>query len=753
MINPNSPDYQNTPVSSRRPKFHYRLVNASVEPIVSIITPFYNTNGVFHETAQSVLGQSLQQWEWLIINDGSDDPQSLEILRKYRNLDLRIRIIDHDKNLGPSAARNTGVRYARSEYILPLDSDDLIEPTMIEKYYWLLETHPEWSFAGCYSVGFDAHTYLWQNGFQSNEKNLNENLIDHTSLIRKSVYIEVNGYDETMREGLEDWDFWIRSAAQGFWGYTIPEFLKWYRTRESHTSKWSDWTEKRIEDYKKLITKRFPHLSKKGFPKIQSKWRLPYELISFDIPCDNRLQKVLPRLLLLVPWLSIGGADKFNLDLLSHLKKKQWDITIATTLPSDNLWLHEFSKFTPDIFVLNNFLALSDFPRFLKYLVLSRNVDCILISNSMLSYKLIPYLRAEFPEISIVDFNHAIAYNWNNGGYPHQSTLYQQYLDMHIVASQQVKDWMIVDGTAADHIHVCHLGIDRDFWKPNLAKRNLIRTDARIDNEIPLILYIARLVEEKQPAVFAKTMLLLTKEKLAFRAVVIGDGPLLKWINEFVILHKLENTITILGAQPTEIVRDWIQAGDIVFLPTQSEGISLSLYEGMACGLTVVSADVGGQRELVTPQCGILLLPSDEENEVVQYAHELAHLIQNPEVMRQMGNAAYERIEKYFPIEKMGNRMLTLLNHAISLQEKRPGAFVPKTVGQTIAQEAIENIYLSSLADELWQQRINYHQVPLRVQLYLRIRNLLYPIYLGLNGPRIRWMDIVIKLMKQGLKL
>ncbi len=126
MVDPQNPDYQNTPVSPSRPQYGYRPADPSAAPAVSIVTPFYNTGEVFRETAQSVLQQSLQQWEWLIVNDGSHEPVSLHILDEYRQSDPRVRVIDHPENRGLPAARNRGWQEARSRYILYLDSDDLL---------------------------------------------------------------------------------------------------------------------------------------------------------------------------------------------------------------------------------------------------------------------------------------------------------------------------------------------------------------------------------------------------------------------------------------------------------------------------------------------------------------------------------------------------------------------------------------------------------------------------------------------------
>ena len=113
MIDPRQPDFSSTPLSPSRAKFRYAPGGAGDTPSVSVITPFYNTSPVFHETARAVLGQSLQNIEWIIINDASTSEESLAMLAEYRQSDRRIRVIDLPSNAGPGSARNAGSRDRR----------------------------------------------------------------------------------------------------------------------------------------------------------------------------------------------------------------------------------------------------------------------------------------------------------------------------------------------------------------------------------------------------------------------------------------------------------------------------------------------------------------------------------------------------------------------------------------------------------------------------------------------------------------
>jgi glycosyltransferase involved in cell wall biosynthesis len=223
MINPIRPDYLNTPVSPERPSFLYRPAIAGLSPTVSVVTPFFNAGAVFHETARSVLGQSFQRWEWIIVNNGSDQAESLRVLDAYRSADARIRVVDLAANSGPSGARNAGVARARSDFVVFLDADDLLEPTMIEKCLWHLYSHPSDAFVGAYNVGFGAQRYLWTEGFASGAKFLRQNCSVATCMIRRQVHQDVGGFDSGNAEGLEDWDYWLRLASRGHWGGTVPE--------------------------------------------------------------------------------------------------------------------------------------------------------------------------------------------------------------------------------------------------------------------------------------------------------------------------------------------------------------------------------------------------------------------------------------------------------------------------------------------------------------------------------------------------
>ncbi len=684
-------DVMPSPSAPERPAFGYRPVDPAAAPVVSIVTPYFNTGTVFGETVESVLRQSLQEWEWVIVNDGSTDPEAAAQLAGYRDLDPRIRIVEHDQNRGPGAARNTGFAEARSEYIVQLDSDDLLEPTMLEKLYWFLQSHPHYSFVKGYTVGFGAESYVWVNGFHFGEAFLENNRAGITAMVRRSVHQEVGGYNEANRDGLEDWDFWLNCASHGYWGGTVHEPMSWYRRRSAHGDQWANWDGAgREAAFRADLKTRYPGLWDGGFPRVGLEQDDEYVPIPETIPTSNELVKDQPRILLIVPWLTVGGADRVNLDMVTHLTQQGWGVTIATTLDGDYSWEHEFARFTPDLFPMHRFLRSIDIPRFLRYLIGSRKPDVVLVSNSELGYQLLPYLRAHCPEPTYMDLAHAEQDDWKSGGHPNLSVLAGDQLDLTVVVSRHLKRWMVDRGADADRITVCHLGVDADRWRPDPAVRTRVRREFGVSDGTTLIAFAGRLAPEKQPHVLAGTVRSLVRSNRDVVAVVAGDGPDRAWLEEYRIDHLLDDRCLVLGAVSAERVRELLRAADIFFLPSEREGIALSIFEAMACGVPVVAADVGGQAELVIPSTGILVDRTGVADEVDAYAAAIGSLVDDPDRRRAMGVAGRERVEADFTLDAMYRRLEEAFGLARSRHATIPLRPVPIGSARAMATLAID---------------------------------------------------------------
>jgi glycosyltransferase involved in cell wall biosynthesis len=714
MINPRQPAYHISPASPKRFVYPYLLNEnpaSAIPPILSIVTPFYNSGEFLPETVQTVLQQSFQQWEWIIVNDASDDPVSLEILDRYRNSDNRIQVIDLPANSGPGAARNAGIRHSQTEYIVQLDSDNLLEPTAIEKWLWNLISYSQYHFVTGYSIGFGQDQYLWKKGFHSGSLFLEENQVDNQVLIRKSVLEQVGGYTEDIRNGLEDWDLWLKCAHQGIWGNTIPEYLHWYRRREKHTERWADWSKEGITAFRARFRQAYPDLWESGgFPTPQAPTQRHFQEVTTALPFGNILQKKKQRLLMVLPWLQVGGADNYNIDLIKQLQKHGWGISIITTLPDSNPWMAEFLQQTPDIFTLNNFIQLSDYPRFFHYFIRSRQIDAVMISHSEIGYHLLPFLRSVFPDLAILDYCHIIEEHWKGGGYPRISSVYSDIIDLTLTSSDELTSWMVNQGISKEKVKTCYINIDVDFWKPDEQLRKKTRSSLSIREDTVMLLYAARICEQKKPLVFGEVIKRLNDLGSNIQVVVAGDGDEMPALRDFIEGNQLDN-VHLLGSASSAKIQELMAAADIFFLPSAWEGIALTLYEAMASGLPVVAADVGGQRELVTTECGFLVSGDNPKMLVKEYVEILQRLIADPVLRNCYGKAARQRVFTYFQLDDMGKKFDKFIQSAIEKRQQSSGSEAPAELTQYLTFQAVEYIRMSNFADQIWQEKKHSNQI------------------------------------------
>jgi len=201
-------------------------------PLVSVVIPCYNHALFLPEVIESVVDQNYQNWECIIVNDGSTDYTS-EIVRQLaaKYSDYAIHLIEKD-NSGPSSARNSGIAAAHGKYILPLDADDLITPTMLESCVSLLESSPDIAIAYTAVRQFGAYpgiAPLMEYDFRVLCKT---NFLTTTALFRRAAFDAVGGYNSNMIWGYEDWDFWISCGEKGFYGKRILEPLFLRRIKE-----------------------------------------------------------------------------------------------------------------------------------------------------------------------------------------------------------------------------------------------------------------------------------------------------------------------------------------------------------------------------------------------------------------------------------------------------------------------------------------------------------------------------------------
>jgi glycosyltransferase involved in cell wall biosynthesis len=700
MINYLNPDFSNVP--GRRKLFRPRrpVVSGAAGPVdVSIITPFHNTEELFGETVVSVLAQSLQNWEWIIVDDGSDDADAVARLADLTADDPRINVV-HQDNRGPAAARNQAVRHSAGRYLCLLDSDDMLEPTYLEKCMWFLDSNPEFAFCNSFSVVFGDQEFLWSVGFEQNKEHIRANSGPPISMVRREAFVEVGGFDESIRFGHEDWDFWLSMAKAGHWGYTIREYLQWYRKRGGGRYEQIMRSGDLNDEFKKLIFRKYASL-KATFPAPQRRCPEPYETVQTSWRAHNQLPANPKgrRVLFLVPWMVVGGADRVNLDLIEGLVGDGHEVTVCATLETDHRWEYKFSELTPDVFILPNILHLTDFPRFLAYLIQSRQIDTVVITGSTIGYQLLPYLRATAPQAAFVDLSHVEEPHWLNGGHPRFGVGYQDALDLNVVTTRHLAQWMGDRGADPGRIRVMHTGVRPPRSNRSDSEREAVRARFGIVGELPVVVFAGRICEQKRPGVLAEVLKEARNSGLRFQALVIGDGELRPMFEGLVVRYGLQDCVRTLGSLPHEQWLEILLGSDILLIPSQYEGISVALLEAMAAGVVPIVARVGGQEEIVSEAEGYLVPHGD--GEISEYVHALERLITDCADRKAKSKRCQMLIASEYSWHKTIGDFQRILTEAHEMTQDRRCQFT-LALGRELAALALENRRLTDAFAWRW---------------------------------------------------
>jgi len=230
-------------------------------PLVSVIIPCYNQGNFLLEAIDSVLKQSYKNIEIIIINDGSEESKTLEILDSFINPMIKVL---HQDNAGPGVARNKAVKIAKADYIVFLDSDDLICDGSIADAVKVLEENPSVGVVYGNCRYFGEKNYLLARKHLDATVLLKGDTIAICSILRKKAFDDAGGFDEFLsKKGLEDWDFWLLLVEKGWEFYYLNKTT--FEVRVLNSSRTFQVANKNLEELKSYIYKKHSYLLAREF--------------------------------------------------------------------------------------------------------------------------------------------------------------------------------------------------------------------------------------------------------------------------------------------------------------------------------------------------------------------------------------------------------------------------------------------------------------------------------------------------------
>lgn len=606
-------------------------------PLVSVVIPCFNYGPLVEKAIRSVLTQTFSNLEIIVVEGGSTDASTVAEVRRLEALGLPNTFFYYrPERHFAGDNRNFGIGVARGRYICCLDADDELRPVYLEVAVFLAEI-----------FGYDVVTpsvkctgesdLLWMVPEPHYPDILSENQVATAALFRRSAWAHVGGFRDWglgQQHVHEDWDFWIRVLGHGFVAQTIREPLLLYRV---HSGSLSSGAGLKLDQQRELLQTTNAALIESA--SVNS--------ASDRVVCNPwanlaATEGGVPGFLLALPFITVGGAEKLFRTLAQRIVASGQrlviitSLTLSQTMPEDS---SSFEEITPNLYHLSKLFS-DDATRhaFLRYLIRRYCIETLMIAGCELVYHLLPDLKKEFPQLTVVDqlFNDTV-HVFNNRHY-------SESIDATVVPSEQLQKSLFDRHNAdASTVHVIPHGVHR-IAEANGEDAGVLPASAA--NKL-VIAFFGRWSEEKAPDLFVEIVRKLAGHRhLSF--VMTGDGPLRDVILTRIKKYGLQDRIYSPGfvADVTPLMR----AADIVVLPSRIDGMPLAVLEAQALGKPVVASNIGSLPVMIEDgHTGFLC----ESGDVNAFCERILQLSRDADLRRRMKQAAQQHFEEKHDAERM----------------------------------------------------------------------------------------------------
>jgi glycosyltransferase involved in cell wall biosynthesis len=254
------------------------------DALVSIVIPAYNPASYLLEAIASAAAQSYPRIEIILVDDGSDKPESLAVLKQASSL---AGTYIEQPNRGLGAARNAGFHAARGEYVVPLDADDLIDAAYVAECLTAL-WDSDAAFAYTDFQVFGTQNFEERPGKYNLYRLLDRNFLTYAALIRKEAWEASGGYDESRKcLGYEDWEFWLRLGARECFGCYVSKSLFRYR---KHGASLYDFALARHQQFVAYIQGLHPELYEyENRARIKARWSPAASIVADGSPMNQTI--------------------------------------------------------------------------------------------------------------------------------------------------------------------------------------------------------------------------------------------------------------------------------------------------------------------------------------------------------------------------------------------------------------------------------------------------------------------------------
>ena len=631
-------------------------------PLVSVIVPCYNYGHFVAEAVDSVLAQTFQDFEILVVDGGSSSADSLAALKALDRPKTRVWFREGRHLVGDN--RNFGISRAQGKYVCCLDADDMIKPTYLEKALFLLETQGfDLVSTSIRCFGEKSDVYHMER-FPVLADMLQGNHVSTCAVFRRELWTRAGGFQDA---GIgcdyfyEDWRLWVRFAALGARiANIVDEPLFLYRVHSSQSLSSQDKVVPAMERQREaVIAFNRDVLTEEALLRSEENRRIRIQMADGFLNLRNG-QAPPPAgvvtILIAMPFLVIGGAERLISEVATYLSAHGFRIVVVTTeyvypvYGDSTPW---FEKATAEIYHLPRFLEPNRWQEFICYLLETRNVSLLWIVGSRVFYELLPRIKSAHPELKVIDLL------FNTVGHTASNRKHASSFDRILVENQEVAAWLVEAGELPEKVLQVPSGVDLEAFRP-FGKSACVLNQLGIAPDSFIAGFSGRLSEEKDPEGFLKIARACRDDpRLVF--LMTGAGPLAEQVEQRIEKMALGDSLRFLGQ--VEHVRNYMSTYDVLILPSRFDGRPVAVLESLALGVPVIASRVGALPELIQDGVtGFLCEPGD----VKAFAERIRWLAAHPEEHRRMKAAARAFAEAALDARQMFERYEAAIRGVLS---------------------------------------------------------------------------------------
>jgi len=315
---------------------------------------------------------------------------------------------------------------------------------------------------------------------------------------------------------------------------------------------------------------------------------------------------------------------------------------------------------------MSSFMNRKDYLKFVDYLISSRKVDLVFVSNSEYGYYMTPHLKSKYPHIPFIDYIHCVDISDERYGFARCSRDVTKYLSHTYCCNNSTLRELKEDFKIED-AETIYIGTNEEKFDPSKFDKEELRAKYDLPQDKIIVSFIARLADQKRPQMFMEIGKRIHEKNNNVFFVVAGDGELMSEVKALA-----DDNFKLLGmVKETEEI---YALSDLTLNCSSFEGLALTSYESLAMSTPVVSTDAGGQSELIDSDVGAIIhfnenpTAEEYENEINEYVEETLRVIKD---LKKITKNCRPKILKGFTLNIMANKFDKIFETSIEEEKDR----------------------------------------------------------------------------------